>query len=480
MAPAVPDDAFRSARDLLRALREGTVTSRALLEAALARIDRFDGPIRAVVTRDDAAARAAADAADAARARGEDRGMLHGLPMTVKDTFETAGLRTTSGFPPLAEHVPATDADAVARLRAAGAVVMGKTNTPVLAGDWQTNNPVFGRTNNPWDATRAPGGSSGGSAAAVAAGFSALELGSDIGGSIRVPSSWCGVYGHKPSHGIVPIRGHIPGPPGTLSEPDLGVAGPIARTADDLELALDVLAGPSPDRAVAWRLALPPPRRRRLADYRIAAWLDDADFPVDDGVRGALESAVDALRRAGARVDDRARPGYSLHALRETYATLLFPNILSGVPEEALRAAARDAESGWTARHGLADHRAWLAANEERARLRAAFRAFFAEWDVLLTPVTSVPAIPHDDREPFAARTIQVNGRTRPYTDLLGWIGPATLCLHPATVAPVGRTPGGLPVGVQIVGPYLEDRTPLDVARRLADVVGGFVPPPGL
>jgi amidase len=479
------DPTLRSARDLLRALHEGALTSRALLDAYLDRIDRHDGPIHAVVTRDDAAARAAADAADAARARGDVRGPLHGLPMTVKDTLETAGMRTTAGFAPLAEHVPEADAESVARLRGAGAIVFGKTNTPILAGDWQTTNPVFGRTSNPWDPTRSPGGSSGGSAAAVAAGFTPLELGSDIGGSIRVPASWCGVYGHKPTHGIIPLRGHIPGPPGTLSEADLGVVGPLARTAEDLVLALDVLAGPSPEHAVGWRLALPPPRRKRLQDYRIAAWLEDAEFPVDDGVRGVLEAAIDALRRAGVRVDDRARPGFGLGAVRETYAALVWPILMAGVPAETLDDLAGTHASGtfhggaWLAQHARGLHRTWLAANESRARYRAAFRAFFAEWDALLMPVTAVPAIPHDDTDPMWRRTIRVNGTTRPYFDLFAWIAPATACLHPATAAPVGRTADGLPVGVQIVGPYLEDRTTLDVAGRLAEVVGGFVPPPG-
>ena len=479
--------ALRSATALLTALRTGELTSRALLETYLDRIARLDGRLNAVVTLDADTARQAADDADTARARGAALGPLHGLPVTIKDSHETAALRTTSGFSGLADHVPTTDADAVARLKAAGAIVFAKTNLPVLAGDAQSYNPLFGVTNNPWAVDRSPGGSSGGAAVAVAMGFTAFELGSDIGGSIRTPCHWCGIYGHKPTHGIVSTRGHIPAMPGTLQSFDLEVSGPMARSAEDLALVLDVLAGPTADRAVAWTLRLPPPRRTRLQDYRVAAWLDDPAFPVDDSVRTVLEATVVALRRAGCRVDD-ARPAVDFAGLTQTYFQLLMPILMSNYPDDAFAgfiematAVPADDHSFFatSVRFGTARHRDWLRANEARAHLRMQLAEFFTRYDALLLPAASVPAIPHDHSEPLAAREIMVNGAATPYSHLFAWIALATMAWNPATVAPVGRTATGLPVGVQIVGPYLEDYTTINVARQLAPLIGGFEAPPG-
>ncbi len=478
---------YRSATELAAAIRRREVSSRELLEIYLARVEKHNPALNAVVTLDVEPARARAAEADDALARGESWGPLHGLPMTIKDSFETAGVRTTSGSPSLSAHVPAADADAVARLRSAGAVIFGKTNLPVFAGDFQSYNSVFGTTNNPWDATRTPGGSSGGAAAALAAGLTALELGSDIGGSIRTPCHWTGIFGHKPTHGIVPIRGHIPGPPGVLSEGDLGVAGPMARSAEDLDLALDLLAGPNEERATAWRLALPRPRHGDLRSYRVAAWLDDPDFPVDTQVGDRLGSALAALRGAGVKVDEKARPFEKLSEVFPVYQSLLWAAMIGGYPSEVFDAMARHAEAnpsdaspyGAMARGGTQRHRDWARANETRARLRARFAAFFRDYDVLLMPVNPVPAIAHDQSEPMFARSVQVNGVSRSYMDMLAWISPATLCFNPASVAPIGRTRGGLPVGIQIVGPYLEDRTTIDFARWLGEICGGFTPPPG-
>jgi amidase len=479
--------AFRGAGELAALLRRGEISSRALVELYISRIEARDGELNAVVTRDFEAARARAGEADLARGRGETWGPLHGLPITIKDSFETAGLRTTSGHVPLSDHRPVRDAIAVARLRKAGAIVLGKTNLPELAGDWQSTNAIFGRTHNPWDPARTPGGSSGGAAAALAAGFCALELGSDIGGSIRIPAGWCGIYGHKPSHGIIPLRGHIPGPPGQLSEADLGVAGPMARTAEDLDLALEILAGPTEDRATAWRLALPPPRRTSLREYRVAAWLEDPSVPVDAAVTERLHAVVASLRRAGVDVNETARPAIDLRAAIETYLRLLLPIIYAGLPRQsfdelvafadAAPAEVRDAMTD-AARFGTDRHRNWLSANEARERVRAALHAFFRDYDVLLTPVTCVPPIAHDPSEPMITRSLEFAGRKREYMELASWIALATMTFHPATSAPAGRTADGLPVGVQIIGPYLEDRTTIDFAARLAAVMGGFTPPP--
>lgn len=482
------DIAFRSATELVMAIRCKEIGSLELLDHYLDRVERLNPSINAVVTLDIERARQEARAVDQEAARGEWRGALHGLPMTVKDAIETAGMRTTSGAPELANHVPAQDADAVARLRVAGAVIFGKTNLPIYASDLQTYNDMFGTTNNPWNAERVPGGSSGGAAAALAAGLTGLELGSDIAGSIRNPAHYCGVYGHKPTHGIIPGRGHIPGPPGTLAPADIGVVGPMGRAADDLDLGLDVLAGPDAARSVAWRLELPKPRRSSLRNYRVAAWLDDPACPVDTPVRERLEAGIDALRSAGVTVDDQARPGFSLAEAHRVFRQLHWGVAASGLPEEAfnglIELAARlpPEDDGYVARYArfmTQRKRDWNVANEARERMRQQWARFFEGHDVLLCPVMPTTAFPHDHNPDPLARTVLVNGEPRPSSEGTVWAGFVGMCFLPATVAPVGRTVDGLPVGIQIVGPYLEDRTTIDFARRMAEVVGGFEPPPG-
>jgi amidase len=482
----VTDLGYSTTTKLVAALRRREIGSRELLDHYVERVERLDPAVNAVVTLDVERARKEAAAADEAIARGELRGPLHGLPMTVKDSLETAGLRTTSGSPDLADHVPERDADAVARLRAAGAVVFGKTNLPTYTMDWQSYNKLFGTTNNPWDTTRTPGGSSGGAAAALAAGLTGFEIGSDIGGSIRVPAHFCGVFGLKPSHGIVPMRGHIPGPPGTLSTSDIAVLGPMGRGADDLDLGLDVLAGPDAATAVAWRLELPPPRSDSLAGYRVAAWLDDPYCPVDRDVLDVLTAAVDALRGEGVTVDDLARP-VELPAADRLFRQLLQGALCNGYPrrvferllaEVAAAGADDDSPRLQTARAVTQRKRDWNSAHERRVQLAARWAEFFCNYDVLLCPVTPTAAIPHDHDPDINARTIEVNGQTRPYGDQFVWPGLVGMVYLPAAVVPVGHTPQGLPVGLQIVAPHLEDRTAVDVARRITAVLGGFRPPP--
>ena len=481
------DLALQPAHALADAIRRREVSSRELLEQYLARVDRLNPPLNAVVTVDAEGARLAADAADASLARGETAGPLHGLPMTIKDTYQTAGMRTTCGLPAW-DHVPERDAEAVRRLRGAGAVIFGKTNTPTLAGDWQTYNPIFGTSNNPWDTARTTGGSSGGAAAAVATGMTALELGSDIGGSIRFPSNWCGVCGHKTTWGIVSQTGHLPPAPDTLASTDLSVVGPLARDVEDLELALGVLAGAAGHAAVGWRLELPAPRATTLGDLRLALWLDDPAYPVDTEVGDVLASAATALRDGGARVVD-VRPAVVLPDVVRLYQQFLYPILLStmarrsfdnlvtladSLPEEDDRPLAR------TARFATQRYRDWVFANEKREQLRALMAEFFSSVDALLLPVAMVPAIPHDHSESFPDRVIQVDGASRPYTDLMAWVALATVTHLPATVVPVGHTTSGLPVGIQIVGPYLEDRTTLAVARHVEGLLGGFILPPSV
>jgi amidase len=474
------DPSTMSATELTRVLRRREVSSRELLNHYLHRIEADAGVVNAVITVDEDTARAQAAAADEALVRGEPTGPLYGLPMTVKDVLETAGMRTTAGALELAGHVPDRDADAVARLRAAGAVIFGKTNTPPYATDYQTSNPLFGRTTNPWDAGRSPGGSAGGSAAALAAGHTGFELGSDLAGSIRIPAANCGVVGLKPSHGIIPTRGHIPGPPGTLAAPALGTVGPLGRSADDLALGLDVLAGPDARSARAWHLQLPGPRHATLGGYRIAVVLDDPYCPVDASVLDVLGSLVTTLRSSGATLEDTppAAP------LSDT--DLLFQQTLAGVtaafqPPPTLEvyaglvARADPDDTGpliqW-ARWSLQTVRDWSFATERRAQLKARWAEFFTRYDALLCPVSNVPALPHDDSRDPALRTISVNGRPTPYLSQSIWSGLATVADLPAVAVPAGLTSTRLPVGVQVVAPYLEDRTAIDIARHIEQAIG--------
>jgi amidase len=479
---------FASAAQLARLLAAGEIGAVELLDHFLERIARLDGPVNAVVALDRDRARARAAEADAARARGESWGPLHGLPMTVKDTYETEGLVTTSGAPELVGYVPTEDAESVARLKAAGAVVFGKSNTPLYAGDFETHNEVYGRTNNPYDPRRTVGGSSGGSAAVLAAGFAGLELGSDIGGSIRNPAHFCGVFGLKPTWGIVPIRGHIPGPPGSRSRADVGVAGPMGRSAADLDLGLDVLAGPSDEDAPGWRLDLPPARNGgELRGLRVATWFDDPYTPIAGDVRFALDSAAAALDAAGAKVEPATVPA-DLSELAGLWAQLALPTMTSGLPDEEFAGFTgiegrpvepdESREVRWL-RAITERHRDWLRADERRHKLRHRFAGFFADHDVLLAPAFPVPAFPHSDDVPIVERTFDVDGAERPYSDALSWNVAFGALLLPAAVAPVGRTSAGLPIGVQIVASHLGDRTAVAAAGHLERLLGGFTPPPG-
>lgn len=484
MGETASELAYWSTRRVAAAIRSGSLRSREHVEAMIARIEALDGPLNLVVTRDPERALAEADAADAEAARGQFRGPLHGVCITIKDSFMTEGMRTTSGAPELTDFVPERDAVPVARLRRAGAVILGKTNLPIYAGDTQSYNEVFGQSNNPWNRARTVGGSSGGSAGALAAGFTPLELGSDIGGSIRGPASTCGVTGHKPSYGIVPAIGQIPGPPGTLTQADLAVAGPMARDVDDLEIALDILAGPDEWHERAWSLALPPPRHAALADYRIAAWFDEPTAPIDREVRELLGRAAAALEGGGARVDWEARPNFPFEKAIATFSQLLGAAMCGGFTRDQVEAMAqRSMEAGEEhaigARFASQRHRLWLSANERRLQYRQRWHEFFRDWDVVLLPVLPTTAIPHDHSQPMGARRIVVNGAERPYVDQLTWMGLAGAAYLPATVVPIGLSSEGLPVGIQIAGPFLEDRTCLDLARRLAELVGGFRTPPG-
>lgn len=484
------DLCYEPAHRLLAMLRERRVTALDLIERHAARHARVNPQVNAIVATGWDAARQRAHQADAALARGESWGPLHGLPMTIKDTLEVAGLPCTAGAPPLRDYVPRGNAPAVQRLLDAGAIVFGKTNVPLYAGDVQTFNKVYGTTRNPWNPERTPGGSSGGAAAALAAGLTPLELGSDIGGSIRTPAHFCGVYGHKPSTGLVPGRGHIPPPPGTVTEADMAVVGPLARSAEDLDLALSVVAGPEGPAATGWKLALPPPRRERLADFRIAAWLDDPASPLDAPVRLLLDGVLGKLRAAGCTVSVAPPAGLAFAAIYELYFSLLCAVFGAGMPDKLYRRArlagtfaawfGRDRPNTMPGflRRATLSHRDWARLDEQRARLRRALEAYFRDVDVLLMPVTRTAAPPHLQDGALYSRTLTVNGRPEPYASQFDWIALATVAGLPATSAPAGRTADGLPVGIQVVGAHLADRTTIAFARELAALTGGFAPPP--
>ena len=474
--------AYSSATTIAKKIQQREISSRETVDYFLARVEHLDKPINSVVTIDVERARAEADAADTALARGEVLGPLHGVPMTIKDSFQTRGMRTTSGAPELANLIPPEDAWPVARLREAGAIVFGKTNLPIYAGDLQTYNEVFGTTNNPYDLSRTPGGSSGGSAAALACGLTPLELGSDIGGSIRLPSHMSGVVGHKPSYGIVSAHGQIPGPPGTLTLADLAVAGPMARTAEDLKLALGILAGPNRWDYPAWRLRLPPPRHRNLKQYRIAAWLDDPVCQVEPESRDLLEKAAATLASAGAVLDREARPAFSLERVTDTFFALLQAALAGGTSRDRIEEYASSAggtPAAQTRRLLAMRHREWLSYNERRLQMRKSWAEFFTQWDAILLPVMPCPAITHDHSEPMSGRIVTVAGEPRPYWNLITWMAPAGACYLPSTVVPIGRTASGLPVGIQIVGAFLEDLTTLHLASRLLALVGACPKPAG-
>lgn len=478
--------AFLGARELARRLRAREFSSLELLDFFLERIERHNAPLNAVVTIDADGARDKARAADALLERGEG-GALVGLPVTIKDAWEVAGIRTTGGARVYADHVPARSAEAIERLEREGAVVFGKTNVPVFSSDVQTFNEIFGVTNNPWNPERTSGGSSGGAAVAVACGFTAFEIGSDIGGSIRTPANWNGIYGHKTSWGIVPSRGHIPGPPGTASNADLSVFGPLARTADDLELLLGLISGPDSWEGQGWSLNLPPPRTTNLREFRVAVMLEDENFPLDAAVRYRLDEMVAALRDAGVSVDEKACPIPELDSLFAHYFSMLGPIMAQGMPAEVLTALEEAAKNGdprqaFTrfAAGAVLPHREWLRLHERRVRLQHDLAKFFESFDVLLCPGVPVPAIPHDHGADFYGRKISVNGEERSYADLFAWIALATLSGHPATSAPIGRTDEGLPVGVQIIGPRYGDRTSIAFAGALGSMIGGYEPPAGI
>lgn len=478
---------FKTAVELSAALAAKKVSAVELAQDAIARIERHDGKINAICVRDFDRALEAARAADAARARGDNKPLL-GIPLTVKESYNIAGLPTTWGFPQQKDYVPPADALAVTRVKDAGGVILGKTNVPVSLADWQSYNDIYGVTNNPYDLGRTPGGSSGGSSAALAAGYGPLSLGSDIGGSLRVPAFHCGVYAHKPSYNLVAVRGHTPPPvPPIPVDRDLSVIGPMARGAADLSLLLDVMAGPDPlDMGVGYKLALPAARHGALKDFRVLVIDTDPVMPTDASIRGTIETLAANLEKAGAKIE-RSSPllpdfadSTRLYMRRlMAFLTAFYPPELYATLQ-ASAAALRADDNSLTAermRGMVQSHRDWVQDDGARARLRAQWRKLFESFDAVICPIMPIPAYPHDHSPLQEMRRIKVDGKEYVYTDQLSWPGIATLPGLPSTAIPTGFAPDGLPIGVQILGPWLEDRTPLRLAELIEREFGGFVPP---
>ena len=482
--PATFTPAFATAAEMAEAIRAKVISASELLSITFQRIDLHNPTLNAIVWQDRERAITRAKQADAALAAGTVSGALHGVPVTIKESFAYRDSPNTWGLPSLAHANSPRTAIAVERLESAGAIVIGKTNVPVMLGDWQSYNPIYGTANNPWDLTRTAGGSTGGGAAALAAGLGALTIGSDLAGSIRIPAHFCGVYGHKPSLDLVSLAGFQPGPwDGSPGYPmDLAVAGPLARSARDLALALEVLGGADADAAKAWTWRLPAPRQTSLKNFRVGYVFDQAAAPIASDVAAVYEKTLAELRRAGATLERGWPRGIDPDAQMSTFGYLLGALVTADMsPDQREQARARfknDPKDVFSAA-AVEPHARWLHETQRRLSCRARWQDYFETHDVFLAPTAFTAAFHHDHSEPIATRAIETPEGKQPYAEKLSyWVSAATLAGVPATVAPVGRTNGGLPVGLQILAPMWEDATSIEFAALLSDLVGGFTAPP--
>ena len=473
----------KSAGALAQMVSGKEISSLELTDHFIQRIEKFDDQINAVVTRDFDSALAAAAIADDLLARGGDIGPLHGVPITVKEALDVVGLATTWGLPLLRENIANADAEVIRRLKSAGAIVMGKTNVPTALGDVQAFNEIHGVTNNPWDISCTSGGSSGGSAAALAAGFSALEIGSDMGGSIRVPAAFCGVFGHKPTWGIVPDQGH--GLPGMVAPVDLGVIGPIARNIDDLSMAMDLLAGPQVLAEPAWQLHLPRSNVTSLKDFRVAIWADDAIAPVSGEISGKVEALGHFLAEHGSKVSFEAKPTIDFELNFQLHQMLMWSLTSVGLSDDEYMQARQVTDIippedttclANAARARVLSHKDWLLYNNQREILRYEWRKFFQDWDIILCPAYSIPAFTHDHR-PFEQREHLVDGVSQEYFQPMFWAGISTPCYLPCTVFPAGLSLDAMPIGLQAISAEYNDYISIDFVRLLTHHLGGFIPP---
>lgn len=479
---------YQTAAELQQALAAKKISAVELTESAIARIEKFDTKINAVATKNFEQARIAAREADAAIARGEHRPLL-GLPITVKESFSVKGLATTWGNPDFKDWQPQEDSLAVTRLKKAGAIILGKTNVPCMLDDWQSYNDLFGTTNNPWNLKLTAGGSSGGSAAALAMGYVALELGSDLAGSLRIPAHFCGVCAHKPSFDLVPLRGS--GPP--MAPPisgrvDFVVAGPMARTAADLEIGLNILAGPDElSEGVGYQLSLPKSKHTQLKNFRVLLLDEHPLYPTASSIKHLHDELAVKLQKSGVKVSRNYAELPNLAKIAKNYALLLGAWYSVNMPPEEFEksqekvkklADDNDSLSANFFRGISMNHRDWLTASRVREYWRWQWRKIYNEFDVVLCPVSPTVAFPHDHLAKQSARKLEIDGAQYPYGDQYIWMPLATLFGLPATVIPIGFTPEKLPVGIQIIGDYLQDLTTLTFAKLLEQEFGGFVPPP--
>jgi len=505
------DPGYATARDLAEAIRRKKISAREVLQATFQRIDRYNPKLNAIVIEFRDRAQARARAADEAVAAGKPWGPLHGVPVTIKEAFAYEGSPNTFGRPIFKDVNSAHTAVAVARWESAGAIVIGKTNVPVGLADIQSYNAIYGTTNNPWDLSRTPGGSTGGGAAALAAGLGALTLGSDFGGSIRTPAHLCGVYGHKPTVDLVSVAGHQPGPwdGRPFRAPDSNgwkfgqgrsfgfqVVGPLARDARDLALALSVLGGAAGDEAIAWNWRMPPPRQKRLRDFRIGyvtgqrgprngpatpnTGIVPRNEPVATDLVEVYENVIAALARTGARLDQGWPDGIDFTSQSETHTYLGLSRLVR--TDEQLARDRQRLQQNPNDRVALAfagPHSRWSLERERQLEFRAIWQTYFGTHDVFLLPTAATAASPHDHSEPAFERGIDTPDGKFTSGDFGYWSVFATVPGLPATVAPVGRTRSGLPVGIQIIAPMWEDGTSIEFAALLSDLVGGFVPPHG-
>lgn len=477
---------FASATELAERIHSKQVGCLELLDHFLDRVARHNPALNAIIWMDTDGARERAKAADAALAKGKVWGPLHGVPMTIKESFAFAGSPTTWGNPAYRDNVTPHNALLVERMLAAGVVIFGKTNVPIHLADWQSFNVIYGTTNNPWDVSLTPGGSSGGSAAALAAGLTGIEAGSDIGASIRNPAHYCGVFGHKPTYALVPPRGQAL--PGSVVPSDISVVGPLARSAEDLDLALSLMAGPDILDDRAWQATLPPPRHDRLEDFRIAVMLNDTNSDVEQAYQDRIVEIAERLAGLGATVSFEARPAVDTRRAFQLYLLLLRAATSRRQSDEEVAQFRQIAEAAdpndesylvQMARGIAMPHREWLALNNERMHMRLAWDAFFQDWDLLLCPAAASSAWPHDQAGERHDRTIPVNGKAVPTTDQLFWAGFSGMVYLPSTVSPIGLDDSGLPLGLQAIAGHLQDRTSIAFARLLAQEIGGFQAPPG-
>ncbi len=448
---------FSSATQLAAAIQSGQVSATQVLEAHLTQIEQYNPALNAVVTLDSDRAREQARLADAALARGEVWGLLHGLPFTLKDAHATAGMRTTTGFSPL-DHVPQKDSTITARLKAAGGILIGKTNVAAMLADFQSNNPIFGRTNNPWNLDRTSGGSSGGAAAAIAAGMTPFDIGTDLSGSIRIPTHFCGVFGLKPTEHRIPLTGLIPGLPPPRSVRIMSCIGPMARTVEDLTLLYSLMAGPDGQDTEVQPVSIDAVPELNLSQLRIAFATTFPDLAIAIDIRDAIAKLATQLNSLGATVEEATLP--TLDCIQERFGELVGMMVGAFQPEAQAQPTT------------LAQY---LEALHHRDQAILAWEQFFEQWDVLLCPVSMVTAFPHCE----AGATLQVNGQQVEYWSISAHCSVFNYTGHPAVVLPYKLDRDGLPIGIQLVGKRWNESRLLAIAQVLTQVTGAFQQPPG-